>query len=136
MQYVPPFESIKQFLKFATIRGETVVSMKYEEAQQMIRALLSAFDVDEAWYLRQNPDVVAGVKDGSIRSAKEHFVDHGYFEGRPPFSVTIDEKWYLEQNPDVAETVKQGAYVSGQDHYDGPGYREGRLPFPLRPPSA
>ena len=63
-------------------------------------------------------------------------MDHGYFEGRPPFSVTIDEKWYLEQNPDVAETVKQGAYVSGQDHYDGPGYREGRLPFPLRPPSA
>ena len=64
MQYVPPFESIKQFLKFATIRGETVVSMKYEEAQQMIRALLSAFDVDEAWYLRQNPDVAADVKDG------------------------------------------------------------------------
>ncbi|MEI7714419.1 MAG: hypothetical protein WCI94_23535 [Rhodospirillales bacterium] len=135
MRYVPPFESIKQFLKFATIRGETVVSMKYEEAQGMIRALLSAFDVDEAWYMEQNPDVASGVRDGSIRSAREHFVDHGYFEGRPPFSVKIDEKWYLEQNPDVAETVKRGEYKSAQDHYDGPGYREGRMPFPLRPPS-
>ncbi len=132
MRYVPPFEAIKQHLKFATIRGDTVVSMKYEEAQQMIRALLSAFEVDEPWYLLQNPDVAAGIKDGTIRSARQHFIDHGYFEGRSPFSVQIDEQWYLEQNPDVAETVKLGDYTSAQHHYDGPGYREGRLPFPLR----
>lgn len=134
MRYIPPFEAIKQHLKFSTIRGQTVVSMSYEEAQTMIRALLSAFEVDEAWYLLQNPDVAQGIKDGTIESAQGHFVDHGYFEGRPPFSVKIDERFYMEQNPDVAEPVRRGDYKSAQEHYDGPGYREGRLPFPMRRP--
>ena len=130
MRYVPPFETIKHFLKFSTVRGETRVSMTYEESQQMIRALLSGLDVDETWYLAQNPDVARGIKDGTIGSAREHFVDHGYFEGRQPSSIKIDESWYLEHNPDVADTVRRGVYASAQAHFDGPGYREGRQPYP------
>ena len=132
MRYIPPFEVLKQNLKFTTVRGETVVTMTYDDTQEMIRALLSAFDVDEAWYLSQNADVALGIKDGSIRSAREHFIDHGYFEGRQPFPIEIDEPWYLEHNPDIAETVRRGEYVSAQDHFNGPGYREGRVPFRLR----
>ena len=130
MRYIPPFEMIKQLLTFATIRGETQVSMTYEKAQDLIRALLAGLEVDEAWYLARNPDVAQGIRDGVLRSGREHFIDHGYFEGRQPYEIKIDEAWYLTQNTDVAETVKRGDYSSAQAHFDGPGYREGRQPFP------
>ena len=132
MRYVPPFENIKQLLRFGTVRGETVVTLTYEEMQTLLRTLLTAFEVDEAFYLSQNPDVAQGVKDGTIQSARGHFIDHGYFEGRQASHVDIDEAWYLEQNPDIAEVVRRGEYESAQAHFDGSGYREGRLPFPLR----
>jgi hypothetical protein len=99
----------------------------------MIRSLLSVVDVDEDFYLSRNPDVAAGIRNGTIRSAREHFVDHGYFEGRLPYRVAVDEKWYAESHPDLADTLGGHEYATGQDHFDGPGYAEGRQPFPLTP---
>ena len=131
MNYIPPFESIRSMLNLTIVRGETRVAMTYEQVQQMIRTLLAGIKVDEAWYLARHEDVAAEVATGAIRSAREHYIGHGFFEGRLPFSIQIDEKYYLEQNPDVAETVRRGVYASAQEHFDGPGYREGRKPFPI-----
>jgi hypothetical protein len=131
VRYLPPFEVIKTMLNLTTARGKTRVDMTYEEMQKMIRTLLSAVEVDEAFYLARNQDVADGIRKGSIRSAHEHFVDHGYFEGRQPYPLKVDEKWYLETHADVAETLRSGEYASGQDHFDGPGYPEGRAPFPV-----
>lgn len=131
MNYVPPFEIIRSMLNLTTVRGETRVAMSYDQMQQMIRTLIAGIKVDEAWYLTRNPDVGEGIKAGTIASAREHFIDHGFFEGRQPFPIMIDERFYLEHNPDVAETVRNGTYASAQEHFDGPGYREGRPPFPL-----
>jgi hypothetical protein len=97
----------------------------------MIRTLLSGIDVDEAWYLRQNPDIAEAIKAGVVRSAKEHFLYNGYFEGRRPGPIEVDEAWYLSQYPEVAEAVKQGTMESAQRHFDEHGYKEGRLPRPL-----
>ena len=47
-----------------------------------------------------------------MRSAQQHFVDDGYFEGRLPFPMRVDEKWYLQQNPDVADSVSHGAALA------------------------
>jgi len=91
MRYIPPFENIKQLLRFGTVRGETVVTMTYEEMQKVVRTLLSAFDIDEEFYMSQNPDVAQGVKDGTIQSARGHFIDHGYFEGRQASKVIIQQ---------------------------------------------
>jgi hypothetical protein len=41
-------------------------------------------------------------RGGVIKSAREHFISDGYFEGRLPFEMKVDETWYLDQNPDVA----------------------------------
>jgi hypothetical protein len=131
MKYIPPFEAIRSMLNLTIVRGETRVAMTYDQVQQMIRTLISGIQVDEAWYLDRHEDVAAGIKNGTIRSAREHYIDHGFFEGRLPFPIPIDEKFYLDNNPDVAETVRRGVYASAQDHFDGPGYREGRPPFPL-----
>jgi len=131
VRYVPPFEAIKGLLHLSTARGKTRVDMTYEDLRNMIKALLSVIEVDDAFYLARNPDVAEGIRKGTIRSAQDHFVDHGYFEGRLPYRIEVDEKWYLQTHPDIAETLRGGEYKSGQDHFDGPGYSEGRAPFSL-----
>jgi hypothetical protein len=133
VRYLPPFETIKSLVNLTTTRGRTRVDMTYEDLQKMIRTLLSVVEVDEAFYLTRNPDVADGIRTGAIRSAREHFLDHGYFEGRLPYRIEVDEQWYLETHADVAETLHRGEYATGQDHFDRPGYPEGRAPFPLHP---
>lgn len=131
MRYLPPFEVIKGMMNLTSTRGRTRVDMSYEDLQQLIRTMLRAVEVDEAFYLSRNPDVAAGISQGGIRSAREHFIDHGYFEGRLPYQIAVDEAWYAEAHPDLAESIGKGEYATGQDHFDGPGYPEGREPFPL-----
>ena len=130
MRYLPPFEIIKGMLNLTSLRGQTRVDMTYEDLQTMIRTLLSVIEVDEVFYLQRYPDVADGIRKGSVRSAQEHFVDHGYFEGRQPFRILVDEAWYLETHADIVATIGAGEYATGQDHFDGPGYSEGRVPFP------
>ena len=132
MKYLPPFEVLKGTINLTTVRGKTRVDMTYEEVQAMLRLILGAIVVDEAFYLERYKDVAQGIREGTIQSAQEHFVDHGYFEGRQPYPITVDEAWYLEAHQDVAETVRRGEYASGQAHFDGPGYPEGRAPYPAR----
>jgi hypothetical protein len=120
-------------LHLTTARGKTRVDMTYEDVQKVIQALLAVIEVDESFYLLRNQDVADGIRRGTIRSAQEHFVDHGYFEGRLPYQIEVDEQWYLETHKDVAETVRRGDYASGQEHFDGPGYPEGREPYPRKP---
>lgn len=133
MRYLPPFETIKGLFSLTTTRGRTRVEMTYEDLQKLMKTLLSVVPVDEAFYLAHNRDVAEGIALGTIRSARDHFVNHGYFEGRQPYPMQVDETWYLETHSDVAETVRQGEYPSAQAHFDGPGYPEGRAPFPERP---
>lgn len=46
---------------------------------------LSALKVNESWYRSRYPDVDAAIQAGSIGSGQEHFMFHGYLEGRLPF---------------------------------------------------
>ena len=101
MRYLPPFEIIKSMIDLTSARGKTRVDMTYEDLQKIIRILLSAVEVDEVFYLSRNPDVADGIRAGSIRSARAHFVDHGYFEGRQPYRIEVDEKWYPGVDPTV-----------------------------------
>jgi hypothetical protein len=96
----------------------------------MIRTLLQAVEVDEAWYLAQYHDVAEAIRNGLVISAREHFLSNGYFEGRMPFPITVDEGWYLEQNPGVAGHIASGELLSAQQHFNDDGYREGRQPRP------
>ncbi len=76
-------------------------------------------------------DIGRAIRDGQIVSAKQHFVDDGYFEGRLPFPMKVNDTWYQTKYPDVAESVRTGVVASPQKHFDEDGYREGRLPFDL-----
>ena len=35
-------------------------------------------------YRRAYPDVAAAIDSGSFESARQHYIEHGYFEGRSP----------------------------------------------------
>lgn len=129
MKYLPPFEVIRRSVEIATVRGELRVSLSYDDFIKLIRSMISSVDVDEAWYNEQYEDIGGAVKAGVLQTAKQHFVDDGYFEGRWPFPIKVDEAWYLQQYPDVADCIRRGVVASAQVHFEEDGYREGRLPF-------
>ncbi|MBV9252268.1 MAG: hypothetical protein JO227_23855 [Acetobacteraceae bacterium] len=131
MRYVPPFEVIKRSVEISTSKGQLIATATYEDLTQMIRLLLLGVDVDENWYLDTYPDVARAIQEGAAKSARQHFVDHGYFEGRLPFAVAVDDNWYQEEYPDVSESIKKGGEISSQAHFMRDGYKEGRLPFPV-----
>jgi hypothetical protein len=129
VKYIPPFERIKGHVRISRARnGATRMNASTQNIMRLIQALLVGIEVDEAWYLERNEDVAEGIRAGTIRSAKEHFLDHGYFEGRAPFPMAVDEAWYLATNADVAEQVRLGTFESAQAHFDDSGWHEGRLP--------
>ena len=64
----------------STSEGELMATAPYEELIIMIKRLLCSVEVNEGWYLRQYPDVANALKVGDIKSAKQHYIDHGYFE--------------------------------------------------------
>ncbi|HTI84825.1 MAG TPA: hypothetical protein VL614_30600 [Acetobacteraceae bacterium] len=128
MKYLPPFDQIRRAVEISTVRGELRVSLSYDDFIKIIRLMISGIQVDEEWYLNEYPDIAQAIRDGKIVSARQHFIDDGYFEGRRPFPMSVDERWYLEQYPDVAESVRKGVVGSGEQHFFEDGYREGRLP--------
>jgi hypothetical protein len=131
VKYLPPFEILKSYLTLSTVKGELMVSCKYEDLIQMLRKMIIGVEVDEAWYLERYQDIATAIQEGSVASARLHFVNDGYFEGRLPFPIEVDERYYLSQNQGVADYVRKGMLTSGQQHFDENGYEEGRLPFPL-----
>ncbi len=129
MRYLPPFDLIRRSVEISTVRGQLRVSLSYDDFIGILRMMLLAVEVDEAWYLKQHDDIAEAVKQGSVASARQHFLDDGFFEGRKPFPMPVDEGWYLAQYPDVAENVRKGVVTSGEQHFTEDGYREGRLPY-------
>jgi hypothetical protein len=129
VKYLPPFELIRRSIEISTVRGELRVNVSYENFVAILKQMIQGIEVNEAWYARAYEDIGSAVKDGVVRSAKRHFVDDGYFEGRLPFPIMVDESWYLAEYPDVAESIRNGTAESAQDHFEKDGYREGRLPF-------
>jgi len=123
----PPFKAIKKHLAMASVRGVPKVNNSYEEILGIISLVLRGIDVDEDWYLTQYPHLAEALKTGDIKSARNHFIYSGYFEGRLPSAPELDEEWYLAQYPDVAEGIARGEIQSARQHYLEHGYAEGRF---------
>lgn len=128
MPYFPPFELLKRFASVSTVRGEVWLSLSYTDFMAMLRLILATVDVDETWYLHIYEDIAKAVHAGTVASARQHFIDDGYFEGRLPGPHAVDEAWYLRAYPDVADSIRRGLVVSAQQHFEQDGFREGRLP--------
>jgi hypothetical protein len=125
---IPAFELLKQRLSIVTVNGQLKVNNTYDEFLDIIRLVLRSVTVDEAWYLTEYPDIAEAVAGGEVKSARHHFIDSGYFEGRLPCPLEVDEAWYLAEYPDVAEGIERGEIQSARQHFLEHGYEEGRLP--------
>ena len=104
MKYLPPFEVLKSLLTISNIKGELMVSCPYENIVQMLRQVIIGVEVDEQWYLERYPDIAEAIANGQVQSARLHFVNDGYFEGRMPFPIHVDERYYLSQNRESPST--------------------------------
>jgi hypothetical protein len=82
VRYLPPFELIRRSIEISTVRGELRVNVSYENFVDILRMMIRGVEVDEAWYASTYEDIGNAVRDGVLRSAKRHFIDDGYFEGR------------------------------------------------------
>jgi hypothetical protein len=91
-RYLPPFTMIRRLAEISDFRGAIRVDLAYDDFVKLLRLLLSAVQVDEAWYLKQYGDVAKAIEQGTAASAKQHFVESGYFEGRLPFPPDMSEK--------------------------------------------
>jgi len=125
--YLIPYARLCELLNFGSDQDQPLV-LSADKLRQAVRMLLRGVCVDEEWYCRQYPDVREAVASGVFRSAKHHFVESGYFEGRRPARVVVDETWYSQAYPDVGESVEFGEMGSCQEHFDRYGENEGRLP--------
>jgi hypothetical protein len=128
MNYLVPFASLKKTLPVVSSKGHLKVDLSYDAFLGIIRQILQAVPVDEAWYRATYPDVAEAIAFGEYRDAREHFIQHGYIEGRRPFPMQVDEAWYLGSNPDVIEGIESGRFESAQAHFMQHGYEEGRKP--------
>jgi hypothetical protein len=131
MKYLVPFSVLKNSIRLQSVKGQLKVDMNYDELLDMLKRMLQAVTLDDAWYRRTYPDVDEAIKAGTYRDAKQHFVENGYFEGRKPFEMGLNEEWYLTNYPDVKKGIEEGTLTTARDHYDQHGYDEGRLPMPF-----
>ncbi|MBY6242757.1 glycosyltransferase [Methylosinus sp. Sm6] len=81
-----------------------------------------ADEFDAAFYLRANPDV-----DPADFDPLDHYVDHGWREGRDP-NAAFWTSFYLSGNPDVRASGENPLY-----HFIVRGRGEGRKPNPIGP---
>jgi hypothetical protein len=127
MGATPPFNFIKQRLSIVAVGGVPKVSNSYEEVLEIVSLILRGIEIDEEWYLTQYPHLAGALEDGLIKSARNHFIHSGYFEGRLPRAPDFDEQWYLAEYPDVADGITKGEIESARQHYLEHGYQEGRF---------
>lgn len=125
--YVPPYELVRMRLGFQN-REHAKAEVTITQLEDALRLLLRAVAVDEPWYRHTYPDVADAIDSGLFKSARDHFIQNGWFEGRRPYEIEVDEDWYLATYDDVAEGVETGGIVSATDHFYRHGWREGRWP--------
>lgn len=131
MKYLVPFSVLKNSIRLQSVKGQLKVEMNYDELLDVLKRMLQAIAIDDAWYRRTYPDVDEAIKAGAYRDAKQHFVENGYFEGRRPFPLELNEDWYLQTYPDVQAGIAEGTLTTARDHFEEHGYDEGRLPVQL-----
>ena len=129
MNHLLPFSSLKGMCRLLSVRDQLKVDLNYDEFLEIVKKLLLAVPIDEAWYLATYPDIADAIKAEAYANARQHFVENGYFEGRRPSPPEVDETWYLQEYPDVQTGIADGSISSAFEHFVAHGYDEGRLPM-------
>jgi len=123
-----PFAELRALTPVRPARDGLRVEMERDALMAIVRRLLLAVPVDEAWYRRTYPGVDRAIARGGFASAAAHYAEFGYAECRWPFDMVVDEAWYRARYPDVPPLIADGTVADAQGHFWRFGYREGRFP--------
>jgi hypothetical protein len=113
-----------------------MVSCNYEIFVQLIRRLIADVQVDEKWYLESYLDIADATRQGVVASAKVHFVQDGYFEGRQPFAIAVDDpRLHDDQSPALLPDLIFGRCRPLVDFHSGAPRRDLACPrYAQKPP--
>jgi hypothetical protein len=132
MMYNPSYATIARAIGAPEAASELLNDGNITISKKSLRLLLQyvalSSDYDEEVYLRENNDVAEAYDAGQVTDLRQHYREHGFFEGRKAANVDVDEDWYLETYPDVADSVAEGAISSGLAHFLERGEIEMRSP--------
>jgi hypothetical protein len=78
----PDFVAVAQKLGLDPRSDLYPANVPWRSVLDLIRLFLTQYPVDEAWYRITYPDVDAAITSGDLLSAKSHFIENGFFEGR------------------------------------------------------
>lgn len=111
--YVIPFSVLRHFLddkgdEFQQEETSKSITITLALFNRLVRQVLLTHPLDEDAYLADNPDVASSVRRRDFTSARNHYVEHGYFECRGITKGEFDESWYLKTNPGVARSIRFG----------------------------
>lgn len=121
------FNHLKEILDLRGFdQGHDTVVMSREGLEWLLRAYVSGFPLDEAWYCAVNSDVEQAIRSGAIRDATTHFVTQGYVEGRAYCPQDFDDATYLAKNRDLQEAHEAGTLDDLKAHFVQYGFAEGR----------
>jgi hypothetical protein len=115
------------FQPFAT-RGRLFVEIEREAFLDIVKTILRLVPVDEAWYRATYARALNTPASRQYRSAIDHYVERGYFEGFLPADIEVDEAWYVARYDHVRNGLARGVAVSAKDHFLRIGYGEGCQP--------
>ncbi len=81
-EHFPAFGAVAATLGLDPALDVYPASVSWRSLLEVIQLFLQRFPVDEVWYREAYPDVDEAIRNGQIESARRHFIEYGYFEGR------------------------------------------------------
>jgi hypothetical protein len=99
--------------------------------KELLLIAASNLPFDQEFYLENYPDIAKAIDHGRVSSARAHFIEEGFLEGRFGSKPQVDEGYYKNAYPDVAAAVNAGGIASALEHYMRAGAYEARIPNPV-----
>ena len=137
MEYLPHIDMFLRALRInrERLNSKSKVAIDARLLRHLLQALVAEAPFSEEFYLQNNPDVAEAHAQGLIADLRAHYIEQGYFEGRPGAPPPVDEAYYASTYQDVAEAIRRGDVTSGAEHYMRSGASEARLPNPQLKPA-
>jgi len=79
---LPTLAQVAGMLGVDPSAAQGTVAVAWERVLELVRRLVAQVPFDEERYLAANPDVAEAVREGHFASGRQHFIDHGFAEGR------------------------------------------------------
>ncbi len=130
LPYVPHIDLFLQALRInrERLNSRSKVAVDAKLLKLLLQTIVECAPFSEEFYLQNYPDIAEAHAAGDLTDLRQHFVEHGYFEGRIGAPIEVDAAYYTRLYQDVGQAVLRGEVKSVAQHFRQSGYAEGRIP--------